>query len=150
MFNLLHARYYIWISGIGAIVAIVAVMLSPYSPFRQIQPLVFDLYQRLHPRPYGNSPVVIVDIDEESIARIGQWPWPRTTMATLTDRLGELGAATVVFDIVFSEPGRTSPARVLGEFSDDIETLLQHYALRREINVAVREGLEAERISMPK
>lgn len=107
-------------------VAIVAVMLSPYSPFRHIQPLVFDLYQRLHPRPYGNSPVVIVDIDEESIARIGQWPWPRTTMATLTDRLGELGAATVVFDIVFSEPDRTSPARVLGEFSDDIETLLQH------------------------
>ena len=107
-------------------VAIVAVMLSPYSPFGHIQPLVFDLYQRLHPRPYGNSPVVIVDIDEESISKIGQWPWPRKTMATLTDRLGELGAATVVFDIIFSEPDRTSPARFLREYSENIETILKH------------------------
>ena len=38
----------------------------------------FDLYQRLSPRPIGDYPVGIIDIDEKSLAQIGQWPWPWT------------------------------------------------------------------------
>jgi adenylate cyclase len=53
----------------------------------------------------------VVDIDDETIARLGQWPWPRTDVARLADALGQAGAAVVAFDIVFSEPDRTSPAR---------------------------------------
>ncbi len=57
--------------------------------------------------------VVIVDIDERSIARLGQWPWPRTVLADLLQRLTAAGARVVGFDIVFAEPDRTSPASIV-------------------------------------
>jgi len=80
----------------------------------RIQLVVFDTFQRLKPRSYvRDAPVRIVDIDEESLARIGQWPWPRTKIADLIEKLTERGAAVIAFDIVFSEPDRTSPAQTL-------------------------------------
>uniref|UniRef100_UPI0025E6916F CHASE2 domain-containing protein n=1 Tax=Mesorhizobium sp. TaxID=1871066 RepID=UPI0025E6916F len=57
--------------------------------------------------------VAVVDIDEASIGKVGQWPWPRTTIAELVDRLGSLGAAAVAFDMVFPEADRTSPLRAI-------------------------------------
>jgi adenylate cyclase len=74
---------------------------------------VFDAYQRLRPRVYQPQPVAIIDIDNESLEKIGQWPWPRTYLADLLVRAFDAGAATVAFDIVFAEPDRTSPANVL-------------------------------------
>ena len=55
----------------------------------------------------------IVDIDEESLKRIGQWPWPRTVLAELVDKLAAGGAAAIGFDMVFPEPDRMSPANTL-------------------------------------
>lgn len=69
---------------------------------------LFDAYQRLQPRPATEPPVVVVDIDERSIAELGQWPWSRETIAVLVDKLREAGSAAVAFDIVFSEPDRLS------------------------------------------
>ena len=74
---------------------------------------VFDAYQRLRPRAYQPQPVAIIDIDNQSLEKIGQWPWPRTYLADLLVRAFNAGAATVAFDIVFAEPDRTSPANVL-------------------------------------
>jgi adenylate cyclase len=71
----------------------------------------FDQYQRWQPRPYTPVPVRIVDIDEASLQRLGQWPWPRTRLAALTDRLGAQGAAAIGFDVVFAEPDRSTPQR---------------------------------------
>lgn len=71
--------------------------------------LVFDNYQRLSPRPYEDAAVRILDIDDETIARHGQWPWPRTDIARLTLALGRAGASAIAFDVVFSETDRTSP-----------------------------------------
>ena len=83
-------------------------------PVEQVRWLIFDTYQRIKPRPYDpRLPVKIVDIDEESLARLGQWPWPRHTMANLVRRLGQMGAAVIALDIVFAEPDRTSPERIL-------------------------------------
>lgn len=73
---------------------------------------VFDSYQRLKPRAQEDSAVLVVDIDEASLKARGQWPWPRTDVAELVKRLTNLGAAAIAFDIVFSEPDRTSPKRV--------------------------------------
>lgn len=75
----------------------------------------FDLYQRLVPRETGNFPVVILDIDDRSLAELGQWPWPRTLLATLTERAMQAGAVALAFDIVFSEPDRLSPAVVAAD-----------------------------------
>lgn len=75
--------------------------------------LTFDTYQRLSPRVYGDASVRVVDIDEASLAAFGQWPWPRTRIAAMVERLAELGAAAIVFDILFAEPDQTSPLKLV-------------------------------------
>jgi len=51
-----------------------------------------------------DSRIVVIDIDEDSIAKIGQWPWPREVMAKLTNNLFDLYKVdTLGFDIVFAE-----------------------------------------------
>jgi adenylate cyclase len=80
------------------------------APFRtNLENLVFDQYQRWRPRPYTfDQPVRIIDIDDESIRRIGRWPWPRRTMAALVDALAKANAAAVGFDVLFSEKDQPS------------------------------------------
>jgi adenylate cyclase len=76
--------------------------------------ICFDLYQRAAPRkPEGDTPIRIVDIDDDSLKKIGQWPWPRTLVAQLIDKLREAGASVIAFDIDFAEPDRTSPKLLL-------------------------------------
>ena len=92
-------------------------VLRVTDPFvvRSAREITFDLLQRLSPREYVDAPVRIVDIDEQSLARLGQWPWPRDMLAELVDRLHAAGAATVVFDFIFAEPDRLSPNRLIGD-----------------------------------
>jgi adenylate cyclase len=79
----------------------------------------FDLYQRLAPREAGDVPISIVDIDEDSLDKYGQWPWPRSLDAKIVDKLRDAGAAVVAFDIVFAEPDRTSPKLLLAQLTKD-------------------------------
>ena len=96
------------------LVAAIGLRLNEPRWFLQLQLTVFDSFNRIKPRPYhGDSGVRIVDIDDETLERHGQWPWPRTQVAELVLRLSEMGAATTVFDIVFAEPDRTSPRTVV-------------------------------------
>ena len=80
------------------------------APFRtNLENLVFDQYQRWKPRPYEfEQPVRIVDIDDASIERIGRWPWPRETMASIVDTLAKANAVAVGFDVLFSEKDQPS------------------------------------------
>ena len=112
-----NRRTVIWLSGLAALAAVMALSLSAFSPFYRLQVQVFDTYQRMAPRPYGGTPITIVDIDEQALERLGQWPWPRSVLALITDRLGDLGAAAIGFDVVFSEPDRTSPAQLLESYN---------------------------------
>ncbi len=87
--------------------------------------IAFDSYQKLDPVKYDpNLPVRIIDIDEESLAKVGQWPWSRTIVADLLTRLRDQGAAVVAFDILFSEPDRTSPEAVLPLLPEDARAAL--------------------------
>jgi adenylate cyclase len=95
-----------------AVIIIVALARPPF--LSDMSNILFDAYQRADPRRWNSdTPIRIVDIDDESLARIGQWPWPRSTIADLVDRLGELGAVAVAFDIVFAEPDASSPEQIL-------------------------------------
>lgn len=94
---------------------LLAIRVADPAPLRQMRIFVFDSYQRLKPRQVdiARSPVRILDIDEESLARLGQWPWPRTVMVKLVERLHAMGAVVIAFDIVLAEPDRSSPKHVL-------------------------------------
>ncbi|MCC0005578.1 MAG: adenylate/guanylate cyclase domain-containing protein [Methylobacteriaceae bacterium] len=70
----------------------------------------FDAYQRIRPRAWSpDTPVRIVDIDDESLGRLGQWPWPRARLGAVVKAASDLGAATIAFDMAFAEPDRLSP-----------------------------------------
>ena len=67
------------------------------------------LLNRVNDAPQSGR-VVIVDLDEASLDRYGQWPWPRYRVAELTDKIFQAGASVVGFDIIFAEKDRTSPS----------------------------------------
>lgn len=92
------------------LVALVPLRLADPRPLQELRARTFDFFQVLRPRPQEIRPVVIVDIDEASLKAIGQWPWPRTTVADLIKQITEFGAVAIGFDIIFAEPDRMSPA----------------------------------------
>jgi adenylate cyclase len=83
------------------------------DPLERLSLFCFYIYQKAAPREAGNVPIRVVDIDDGSLSQIGQWPWPRTVVAQLVDKLREARAAVVAFDIDFAEPDRTSPQLLL-------------------------------------
>lgn len=104
-------RRTIILAGMIPVLLVALLKLADPGVMSQLGGLVFDRYQRLSPRPYEDAGVRVVDIDDETIRRLGQWPWPRNEVAALTRRIAAAGAAAIAFDIVFSEPDRTSPRR---------------------------------------
>jgi adenylate cyclase len=92
--------------------------------------LAFDGFERAAPRPGADLPVRVVAIDDKSLQEIGQWPWPRSVIADLIDKLNAAGAAAITLDILFSEPDRTSPKMLMpvltrgGVSEADVEKLL--------------------------
>ena len=73
----------------------------PPGPLRDLDRRVFDLRLALMPEGSPSPEVVLVLAREETLARIGKWPWPRRYHAALLDRLG--AARTVVLDVLFPE-----------------------------------------------
>ncbi|TIX50733.1 CHASE2 domain-containing protein [Alteraurantiacibacter aquimixticola] len=106
------------LAGLVALGLVLLLLAIDPVPMQRMQMQFFDAYQRAAPwEGSEDAGVAVVDIDEESIVRLGQWPWPRTDLATLTRRLGEAGAAAVAYDIVFSESDRTSPEALAQRYS---------------------------------
>jgi adenylate cyclase len=101
------------VAAFGLLAALVAIRAADPWPVQAVREGYFDLLQRIAPRPMTEGlPVRVVDIDEASLAELGQWPWPRHRLADLLDRLTALGAASVSFDVLFAEPDRLSPSRL--------------------------------------
>lgn len=83
------------------------------APLQIIRNATFDQFQRLKPRVYQNDPVRIIDIDDASLNRLGQWPWPRTRIAELIAKLQSAKPAAMGLDIIFAEKDRTAPESML-------------------------------------
>ena len=93
-------------------------IFNPLQIFTSLQNYSFDTFQRILPREvYSEDPVVIIDIDDRSLAEIGQWPWSRNQLAKLTNQA--YAAAALGFDIVFAEPDRTNPQNLIANYSFD-------------------------------
>jgi CHASE2 domain-containing sensor protein/serine phosphatase RsbU (regulator of sigma subunit) len=91
---------------------LILALLPEVPGLRLVRLAAFDAYQSLAPRARQSAPVVIVAIDEESLRRHGQWPWPRTWLARLVTRIAEARPAAIGLDILMPEPDRLSPERL--------------------------------------
>src|SRR5271169_5310779 len=96
--------------GLFVIVSLLAIRGAFPDLFERARLSVFDALQRAEPWKAAPSAVKVIDIDDESLKRLGQWPWSRSTLANLVIALQDSGAKAIAFDVVFAEPDRTSPA----------------------------------------
>jgi adenylate cyclase len=94
---------------LGLLVGFAALRIVDPAPLRELRIRTFDTFQLIAPRVKKIRPVTIVDIDEKSLKKLGQWPWPRTNIADMVINLTNLGAAAIAFDVVFAEPDRLNP-----------------------------------------
>jgi len=91
---------------IGFLIGLAALRIADPAGLEDIRLRTFDTFQLIDPRVKTARPVTIIDIDEKSLAKLGQWPWPRTRIADMIINLTRLGAVVIAFDIVFAEPDR--------------------------------------------
>ena len=95
---------------VGLLIGLAALRVADPAPIEEFRVRTFDTFQVIDPRKKTAKPVRIVNIDEKSLAKFGQWPWPRTLVADLVTKLTRLGAVAIAFDIMFAEPDRLNPA----------------------------------------
>jgi adenylate cyclase len=143
------------VAALTILLALVALRAWDPVPVEELRLRIFDSYQRLAPRAPSDQPVVIVDVDEQSLAELGQWPWPRTRLADLVDTIAGAGATAIAFDFVLAEADRTSPlemSRVLVQLDDDVRSKLEALdsndevlgrALARTKVVVAQSGVES-------
>ena len=99
--------------GVAILVAMLALSLFPSLPaISELRMALFDGYQKLAPRKRASAPAVIVAIDEKSLLELGQWPWPRTTMAELIEAISKSKPAAIGVDVLMPELDRMSPAGI--------------------------------------
>ena len=81
--------------------------------------LRFRTRGKISPRPE----IVLAVIDEKSIANEGKWPWPRSKIADLIQRLSQAGAKVIAFDIVFSEPDDKQLVQTIDKIKREVKHL---------------------------
>ena len=105
------SRMKIFLSGLLVTLIFLGILFFRPSFFIYLENKLYDTLHQSVQRG-GPSSVLIVDIDEDSLARYGQWPWPRNMLSRLFGRIAQAGPGAVGLDILFAEPDRTSLAYV--------------------------------------
>ena len=103
--------------GLGLFVAVISISIYLSAPTSFS---VFDKKSRdmlfVNRGPIETTgQVIIIDIDERSLKEIGQFPWKRNDVATMIQNLSDAGVTAIGFDIMFPEPDKSSPHRVISE-----------------------------------
>lgn len=151
-----------WGAPAGLLVLVMLHFMGAIPYQDKLRASSFDLYQMVSPRARISAPVVIVDIDEASLKRFGQWPWPRSLMAQLVHRIGQMRPAAVALDILMPEPDRSSPCQFAQHIPDidqnltrqlcnlpSNDTLLAHalFGANAVLGVAGMEGVAASSVT---
>lgn len=136
-----------WVVTLGLLAVMLAVRIVDPEPIARFRSSVFDAYLVLRPRAADPGfPVKIVDIDEASLASVGQWPWPRTKLAEIVTKLKDAGAKSITFDLVMPESDRMSPdalVRVLGAQVPGLEPALRGLGVVPANDAVLREAIKA-------
>lgn len=114
----------------------VALLTGGSGVLSRVDNLLYDLGQRLQARAAPED-IVIVAIDEDSLSKLGRWPWSRRLHAALIDRLHADGARVIGVDLIFSEP----------DAADQPADALLAGAIQRAGNVVLPVLLESSRVN---
>lgn len=117
----------------------------------RVEHYLYDARLRLTMPDTVDERIVIVDIDEASQLELGQWPWPRDTLAAIVDRLfDDYGVLVLGFDVLFAEAEQNSAERLLDELAagplagnEDVRAAIVLMQQRMDSNVRFAESLIA-------
>jgi adenylate cyclase len=107
---------------ISIIILLVALKISNIDIVKKISLVNYDLYQKLLVKGEVKN-ITIIDIDEKSIAAIGQFPWRRDIYAKILENTNKYNPASIAFDIFFSEKDKQNPKNLLIELKKNNNTL---------------------------
>jgi adenylate cyclase len=130
-------------TGLAMLAVLLALRIWDPAPLEDLRLRGIDFYQMIKPRIPLIKPVTIVDIDENSLKSLGQWPWPRTLVADLVSQLRRMGSVAIGFDIIFAEEDRLSPGMAVKSFrnvDEDVKAKLQGLPGNDEILAGVLRG----------
>ncbi|RFD32528.1 ATPase [Pseudomonas sp. GL93] len=99
--QLLRRIFWEWV--IIAVLLLPCVGLLAYQSSSTADRFIYDTLMQLNLAP-TDSRIVLVTIDDASIAAIGRWPWPRDKHVQLLNKLAQLSPESVLYDIIFTEP----------------------------------------------
>ncbi|GAB6907335.1 adenylate/guanylate cyclase domain-containing protein [Desulfosarcina cetonica] len=121
--------------GVGLVVTAGMMVLYLFPPgfLTVLNHRIYDALLQASPRRETTGIPVIVDLDERSLQRFGQWPWPRYRVAALLEKIHHLGAEAVGVDIIFAEPDRTSPRTMVKDLHNDLSLNVSIYGLPDEL-----------------
>lgn len=109
-----------FVAGCLTVAALMLVYVMEWPAFhrvlRSFDERIYDSFFQFRGAKAPSTRIVIVDIDEASIGKLGQWPWPRTVVARLIRRIADAEPAVLGLDVIFPEKDRTSPANFLPLF----------------------------------
>ncbi|MBF0480319.1 MAG: adenylate/guanylate cyclase domain-containing protein [Desulfovibrionaceae bacterium] len=113
-------RFGIFLAG-AAITAGMALLYAIQPTWMESQDnMIYDFLLRSRGSTPVSGQVVLVDIDEKSLAKLGQWPWPRYRLTLLLGQMRQAGARAVAMDMLLAEPDRTSPVLLERQFKDEL------------------------------
>jgi signal transduction histidine kinase len=120
-------RYLIEWLTIGFFTALVVTLCVLRQATAGLDRMVYDHMLSIFSRPVVPD-IAIVEIDDDSIAKFGRWPWPRDVQARVLDAVRKSGAAAVVYDVVLTEPSPDDNvlAEAIGAVPTYLPLLLAH------------------------
>jgi adenylate cyclase len=151
-----------WLWGALAVVALAVLWsLDPGGAATRMREAAFEGLGELLPRNPGKGEVVVIDIDRESLSRLGPWPWRRSVIADLVDEAAAQKPRAVAIDVLLTGPDRRGPAALaralaamsggadvpVAAFQDDDIRLAE--AVARAGNVALGLVLDEEGADLP-
>jgi len=123
------------------LILLIALKIVNPSFIKSISFISFDLYQKAFPLEKQDSNVVIIDIDEKSLGKFGQFPWSRSVFAKIIDQVNTSEPKAIGFDIFFTEKDKQSPEEVIKAYSLIPNDVVQFQNIKGHDEI-FREGLE--------
>jgi CHASE2 domain-containing sensor protein/serine phosphatase RsbU (regulator of sigma subunit) len=126
------------------LILILLIILKSFNPnyIKSISFLSFDMYQKVFPIKKQDSNVIIIDIDEKSLSKFGQFPWNRSIFAKIIENVNEANPKAIGFDVFFSEKDKQSPEEIIKSYNILSEDVINYLVKIKGHDERFRQQLE--------
>ena len=134
----LLSKYKNYITFFILLLILISIKIANPSFVKSISFISFDLYQKTFPLDKSETDVIIIDIDEKSLGKFGQFPWSRSVFAQIIEKVSASNPKAIGFDIFFTEKDKQSPDEFIKSYNliptdiSELQNLKGHDEIFRE------------------